>query len=276
MGLRSETRADHAARLDRVLEYLAQHLDEDLSLDSLAAIACLSPCHFHRIYRAVLGETLAETVRRLRLHRAAIDLLEGQIPVERIATRAGYTSQAAFTRAFRESYSAPPATYRAKANASLGGPFPIERRLSTKIEVLALAHNGDYDEIGGSFSRLFTYAASQRLLNDQTRSFGLYYNDPVITPPAELRSHACLSLSGPFQPENPFEILSIPEGPYMTLTFRGPYAELPRAYDWLYRDWLLESGETPANQPCVEEYLNDPQSTPAADLVTEIWLPLET
>lgn len=257
------------------MQHLAKNLDEATDLEALAAIACLSPCHFHRIYRAVQRETLAETVRRMRLHRAALDLLEAEIPVERVAIRAGYSSQAAFTRAFREAYSAAPVSYRTQAEVNSSGPFPLERRNIEARQVLALAHGGDYDEIGGSFNRLFTYASSQGLLSAQTRSFGLYYNDPAITPASALRSHACLSFTGNFRPEAPFELILIAGGPYCVLTFQGPYAELPRAYDWLYRDWLLESGETPADLACVEEYLNDPQSTPAADLVTEICLPLE-
>ena len=55
----------------------------------------------------------------------------------------------------------------------------------------------------------------------------------------------------------------------------GPYAELERAYAWLYREWLPSSGEDPADAPCVEEYLNDARTTPPPELRTEIWLPLQ-
>jgi AraC family transcriptional regulator len=54
----------------------------------------------------------------------------------------------------------------------------------------------------------------------------------------------------------------------------GPFAELHRAYTWLYRDWLLSSGEAPADRPCVEEYLDDPRTTAAAELRSDVWLPL--
>jgi AraC family transcriptional regulator len=64
-------RARYEARLNRVLEHIYDHLDEPLDIDRLAEIACLSPYHWHRIYQAMHGETVASTVRRLRLHRAA-------------------------------------------------------------------------------------------------------------------------------------------------------------------------------------------------------------
>src|SRR5579863_10290009 len=103
----------YAERVQRVVDYLAEHLDESLDLEVLARVACFSPYHFHRVYRALLGETVSDTVRRLRLHRAAIDLLDRELSIERTASRAGYASQAAFTRAFRDEYGSPPARYRA-------------------------------------------------------------------------------------------------------------------------------------------------------------------
>ena len=76
------TRADHADRIDRALAYLSEHLDQDVDLERLADVACYSPFHFHRIYRALQGETVAETVRRMRLHRAALELLEAGHPID--------------------------------------------------------------------------------------------------------------------------------------------------------------------------------------------------
>src|SRR5688572_20326207 len=104
--------SSYSQRIQRVTDYLAEHLDEVLDLETLARVAFLSPYHFHRVYRGLLGETVNDTVRRLRLHRAALDLLDRELSIERTARRAGYTSQAAFTRAFRAEYGEPPARYR--------------------------------------------------------------------------------------------------------------------------------------------------------------------
>src|SRR5260221_14768984 len=105
------SRSDYAIRLERVSTWLVDHLDETVDLRRLADVACMSPYHFHRIYHAMQGETAAETVRRLRLHRAAVELITGGLPVPRIALRAGYASQEAFTRSFKAAYGTPPARY---------------------------------------------------------------------------------------------------------------------------------------------------------------------
>jgi AraC family transcriptional regulator len=59
------------------------------------------------------------------------------------------------------------------------------------------------------------------------------------------------------------------------LVFKGPYAELEAAYTWLYRDWLPNSGEEPADQPPREDYLNDPKALPPAEWLTAVMIPLK-
>ena len=66
------TRREYAARMNRVLDHIQSHLADPLDLQRLAAVACFSPFHFHRLFRAWMGETLQAFVQRLRLERAAI------------------------------------------------------------------------------------------------------------------------------------------------------------------------------------------------------------
>ncbi len=265
---------DYAARIERVHDYLAAHLDRDVDLEQLAGVACFSPFHFHRIYHALQGETVAESVRRLRLHRAALDLIDGTVPIARIATRAGYGSQAAFTRAFRSAYGAPPATYRASAAGTFQGTVTI--RHTDPIAVFARRHDGDYATIGGTFERLNTTAIGRGWVGPATRYFGVYYDDPSAVPDAALRSDACLTGPADFAGDADLRPLTVAGGRYAVLLHVGPYAELHRAYTWLYREWLPASDEEPADGPCVEEYLNNPRIVPPSELRSEIWLPLQT
>ena len=266
---------DYAARVERVHAYLSTNLDRDVDLEHLAGVACFSPFHFHRIYHALQGETVAESVRRMRLHRAAIDLIEGEVPIARIASRAGYGSQAAFTRAFRSAYGTPPAAYRASSAGRFEGIVTMARR--EPIAVLARAHAGDYETIGGTFERLNAHAVGRGWVGPMTRYFGLYYDDPSATPAHACRSDACLTAPPGVSvtADSDLRPLTIAGGPYAVLLHVGPYAELHRAYAWLYREWLPASGEEPADRPCVEEYVNNPRTTPAAELRTEIWLPVQ-
>ena len=264
---------DYAARVERVHTWLASHLDHDLDLDQLAGVACFSPFHFHRVYHALQGETVAESVRRLRLHRAAMDLLAGRLSIVQIAARAGYGSQAAFTRAFRASYGTPPAAYRAGSGGGYDASA-VEIRLCAPVDVVARRHDGDYATIGTTFERLTTTAIGRGWVSERSRYFGLYYCDPSATAKAALRSDACVSAPADVVADAELRPLTIEGGRCAVLLHVGPYAELHRAYTWLYREWLPASGEEPADRPCVEEYLNNPRLVPASELRTEIWLPL--
>ena len=268
-----QTIEDYAARVERVHAYLAQHLDHAVDLERLADVACFSPYHFHRIYHALQGETVADSVRRMRLHRAALDLLEGRAPIVQIATRAGYGSQAAFTRAFRAAYGTPPAAYRAGSSGGYDAAA-IAIRISPDVEVLARRHEGDYATVGATFEQLNAQAIGRGWLTDRSRYFGLYYDDPAAVPRASLRSDACVSAPSAFAGDADARPITIAGGRYAVLLHVGPYAELHRAYTWMYREWLPASGEEPADRPCVEEYLNDPRTTVPAGLRTEIWLPI--
>jgi AraC family transcriptional regulator len=105
--------SNYADRINRVILYLHDHLDEtDLDLNKLAEIACMSPYHWHRIYQAIHGETLASTVKRLRLLRAAGYLTQTSMDIPRIARKSGYPNVQSFTRVFRAAYGMPPARYR--------------------------------------------------------------------------------------------------------------------------------------------------------------------
>src|SRR5580704_13809057 len=103
---------DYKDRTLRVLTHIQEHLDETLDLEELARVACFSSFHFHRIFAAMTGETMADLVRRLRLERAALELRSGARQVIQVALDAGYEAHEAFTRAFKAAYGISPAAFR--------------------------------------------------------------------------------------------------------------------------------------------------------------------
>ena len=143
------------------------------------------------------------------------------------------------------------------------------------IRVAALAHRGDYMAIGSTFERLGALAGGQGLFAPDTRSFGIYYDDPSAKPRDTLRADACLSVPSGWTSSGDLRLLEIRGGRYAVTLHVGPYAELERPYRWLFGTWLAESGEEAADAFCVEEYLNDARTVPPSELRTEIWLPLK-
>jgi len=90
---------EHAVR--NAIHAVTGDLDRALDVHALARSAALSPFHFHRVFRGVVGETPIELHRRLRLERVAWCLRHQETSVVEIAFAAGYENHESFTRAFR-------------------------------------------------------------------------------------------------------------------------------------------------------------------------------
>ena len=271
-------------RLNRVTRYIYDHLDEPLDLATLAGVAALSSYHWHRIYHAIRGETIAATVRRLRLQRAAVDLAQTSLGIAEIAARAGYGGEPAFARAFADAYGLPPAEYRQAGSHTAFVPgkleppravWQIEVRRTPATALLTLEHRGPYMEIGRSFEALFGRAHAAGLLPSAIRMVGVFYDDPSAVPEQELRARAGLVVDRTSATVAPLEVVEIGGGDCAVVRHRGPYADMRAAYLWLFGTWLPQSGREPAEAPVFEEYLNNPRDTPPAELLTELCLPLK-
>ncbi len=98
-------RGEYMARVSRVMDHVERNLDRPLRLEDLARVANFSPFHFHRIFHALAGETLAGFIRRVRLERAASKLTDNpKLSVTAVALDCGFPDSAAFARAFRERF----------------------------------------------------------------------------------------------------------------------------------------------------------------------------
>ena len=281
---RERTKADYVERITRVVDYIYENLDGDLSADRLAEVANFSTYHWHRIFHAMTGQTVAETVRRLRLHRAASDLLIPNVSIDQAAKRAGYNSVEAFTRAFRLSYGEPPGAFRKKRLARYAIDFPkpkgngmpeVTIKTIDAIELITLPHRGAYNTIGKTFEKLSLKAGMTNLLGPESRMFAIYYDDPETVAEDDLRSAAAFTPGNAAQPAgDDFEPVTITGGRHAVLVHKGPYFDLAKSYQWLFGTWLPDSGEEADDRPCFETYLNDPGQTAPPDLLTEIHLPL--
>src|SRR5215831_7171793 len=116
--LRCADKPLEARRLKRVLEFIGQNLDADLTVTQLAQVACMSAAHFARSFRLATGSPPHEFVSQERLERAKIRLLKGDVQIGEIAFAAGFSSQANFTRAFRKAVGMTPAQFRAQASVN--------------------------------------------------------------------------------------------------------------------------------------------------------------
>jgi len=98
--------------IEDVMRYIREHINEPLNRERLAAVACFSVPHFHRVFTAHVGESAASYVRRLRLERAGRKLRMGAVDITEVALAAGYDTHAAFSKAFKQQFGLSPREFR--------------------------------------------------------------------------------------------------------------------------------------------------------------------
>ncbi len=103
---------DYGERIDAVKKYIRDHIDEPLNREVLAAVAGFSVPHFHRVFTACVGESIAGYVRSVRMERAGWKLRMGAVDITEVALAAGYDTHAAFGKAFKQQYGLSPSEFR--------------------------------------------------------------------------------------------------------------------------------------------------------------------
>lgn len=153
--------------------------------------------------------------------------------------------------------------------------YAVETQKIPQKRVCAVLHVGPYDEVGPTFSKVVSLAAEHELWSDDDAMVGVHYDDPNIVDRDKLRCHAGVVVDvDAILPEGTEEV-TLPGGVYAILHYQGPYTAINVAYDYLFGEWLPNSNYEPADAPCYERYMNDPEVVAAADLRTDILLPLK-
>lgn len=114
---RDATLAVHTQAVECAIKAMHTHLQELLTLEDLASIACLSPFHFHRVFRCLVGVPPGAFLAALRLQEARRLLLSTSLSVTDICFEVGYTSLGSFTSRFTQQVGLSPRLLRQRAHA---------------------------------------------------------------------------------------------------------------------------------------------------------------
>lgn len=284
--MKKETHTSYQERILRVLVYIQHHLDEPLSLEELARVACFSPYHFHRIFRGMVGESVAGHVRRLRLERAAQKLKQSRQAIIDLAFDAGFQTAESFTRAFKEQFGIVPSKYRKKGAQIMNQETKKSvqennKELTVKVvelpeqRVAFVRHIGPYQDCGKAWEALCMWAGMRGYLQPGIDFIGLCHDDPEVTPPENIRYDACISIDCEIKPEGKIGTQLIAGGLHAVTTHYGSYNTLNETYASLCGRWAPANGYELRSLPSREVYLNSPNETPEDELITDIYVPIE-
>ncbi len=303
-NLGRSTALEYRKRACQAMDFISRNLDRDLSLEEIAEAGSFSMFHFHRIFKAVVGETVAGFTRRLRLELAANQLLSHPPDsITKIAMDGGFSSSQNFAKAFRLHFGMTPSAYQKskKGNkVSKGGNAlslqagydsdtairnlsNIERRTTVNAEVRELPeYNVAYVRKMGpygketcerAFGELMQWAGPRGHLGSGVL-LGVYWDNPEVTPPEKCRIDACISVPSDTVPEGQVGIQTISGGPYGVCHFEIQGDSFQQAWEDAFA-WLVDSGHQCDNRPCYERYHNNASEHPEGKWIFDICIPLK-
>ncbi|MCA9704899.1 MAG: helix-turn-helix transcriptional regulator [Myxococcales bacterium] len=243
--------------VSEVLLQMQLDLERAWTLEEAARIAGYDPHHLAHVFSAVVGDPPLRYLRRLRLERAAQDLLERDLPMVDIAHGAGYRSTEAFARAFRKATGVSPRAFVAGRPAAPGNePHPQE------VDDLPPAPQGLVPR-----PRIHTFgplhAVTIRVpsftLPDIVPAMGLLLQRHPVDGPFQLgglaqpwgwiggpadRDLRMIRFTGPdvAPPDPPLMRWRAPPRWYASFDYVGPVSEVATACEWIVGQWVVRSG----------------------------------
>ncbi len=289
-------RHNYHARMQRVLDHIDRHLDDDLDLDAISGVAAFSKFHFHRQFTATFGLSVHRYVQLARMKRASYRLAYRDAQsITEIAMDAGYDAPDAFARAFRQRVGQSPSSFRKIPDWEpwLAAFGPLDTARSTLMQttytpdhvtirdvaptpVAIMEHRGDPATIGATIQRFIAWRKATGLSPKVSPTFNIFHSDPRTTPPAEYRMDLCVGTDRPIKANGePIEARIIPGGRCAVLRVVGNTDNLEPAALYLYRDWLSASGEEARDFPLYCQRLTFFPEVAEHEGVADLFLPLK-
>lgn len=267
--MKKNTLVKHTKIANDIIYYIYKHIDTDISLNDLSEELHISKFHMHRIFKNEFGKNIYEIIRSIRLQKAASLLLTNKhSTITQIANMCGYSSQTAFSKVFKEKFSMTPKEWRngkyknyintildksQSASNSTADFSSLEPKIVKMPEMRGyyIRHKGYDISIKQTWQKLYTWT----LCNDinDFMQVGLHHDNPTITPLNECRYIACVILKD----EKLYDSLPtfvIPKGVYAKFDFSGKYGDVLKFMNWVYFDWMVQSGYETSTNPSYAVY----------------------
>jgi AraC family transcriptional regulator len=295
----SSLKQQQKQRINQALFAIHKDLSRPWTTKPLAELAAYSPHHFHRIFKAVVGETLNDYIRRTRLERAANMLIfHRHIPITELAERCGFKSASSFTHRFKSRFGDTPSHWRAggydgyviktaakhqddEISQHLDAvksielpPVSIVQREAQRVAYVR--HLGYSRSISHAWQRLWEWSQEEHIRWKDQEMLGLYHSNPNIVPLPQCRYVACLSVPETTWRRQHVGIMTIPGGFHAKVHVTGHYGDLLPVLHKLLHEWLPNSQYTMALTPAFACYQRNQFLTDDESFELDLYLPIKT
>ena len=284
----------HRARINLAINYVANNPLRPHTIEQLAEVSHYSKYHFHRIFRALSGESVQEMVSRVRLESAAATLIyKSNRPVTRIAIDHGYSSGANFTKAFTKHFGYSPSVYRNenprnRKNSKIGknssahiiNNNQLSKEVITvhrpEIELAYLRCSGGFiqKKISAMYRELLQWVEDRECVATPSRSIGITWSDSHIVDVENWIYDACIAVQLGTNGEGPVGVQTLSGGlvaQFQIELEHGDSYNLSPYWDWFVGHWFVSSGYELRASPSYEWYVETDHS-----FIVRLCLPLES
>jgi AraC family transcriptional regulator len=293
-SLNSAAAQAYRARFRKVLEYIDAHLDDDLSVERLSAVAAFSKYHFHRQFTELFGIGVYKYLRLMRLKRASKHLaFHGGTQISDIALASGYEGPEAFSRAFKKILGQSPSEFRREPQwarwhaiyeplSELRIHHMSDKYTIAQVEIIdftdtkvaALEHRGDPKLVGNTVRKFIEWRKQNKLSPQVSATFNVFHDNPTETD--DCRIDICAATQRDVA-DNPYGVTSktVPGGRCAVLRHIGTDDTLGEAVTFLYAQWLPQSDEELRDFPLYFRRVSFFPLVPEHEAVTDVLLPLK-
>lgn len=299
-------KADYSERINKAINYIDLHLEEELLLETVADIACYSPFHFHRVFKLLIKEPLNVYITRKRIEKSASILMrKKEISITELSLKYGFNSNSSFTRAFKKFYGISPTVFRnnchnkyskiGKVKSKNGQEITVFKayicdinnqqkriEMNTNIEVKELpamnvaylSHIG-HDGLNHTFGRLLKWSEEKGLLNSPDfKMLNIYHDSFKITAPDKVRMSASVLLNKPVEADGGIGLRTIDKGKFVVGHFEILSADFGKTWTELYI-WLNKNGYKTTERNPFEIYHNDGNVHPEKKFIVDLCIPID-
>lgn len=269
--------------MNQAMQYIEDHLSEDIDYKQVAQIALTSEAYFKRLFSFLSGITLSEYIRNRRLSQAALDLKQSEIKIIDLAFKYGYTSPDAFTRAFSQVHGMTPTLARELQSnlksypmltfrLNIQGGEPLNYRLEKKESFTIVGYkteaivnlDGESDEIHSFLNNLTEedYLTLEKLSNGQFDSRPLYLSSDYREEDNQYSQDFYVAVVADEVPDGLYSLI-VPKHTWAVFTVAGDWEKVNDTWGRIYTEWFPSSEFKPPYSP---EFMISKNE------LTEIWI----
>ncbi len=273
-------------RLNQSMNYIEEHLTDEIDYEQLGRIACCSAYHYQRMFTYMAGITLAEYIRRRKMSLAAVDLQGGNERIIDVAEKYGYCSPTAFNRAFQSFHGVAPSIVKNKGvsvksfspivfSIAVKGATEMNYRIETKESFRIIGISAPLDKIIENNFMVVPKMWQDASVNGTIQKLaGMMDTPPIgllgvsVCNDEEQWKYFIAVSSTKIISE--FEEYTVPAATWAIFSGTGTNQSIQELEQRIITEWLPTSGYEYANAPDIEVYLNpDPQNAQY-----EVWIPV--